>query len=367
MKKYETLIAFCLTFFAIVLFVYILSIWAGLIIPFIISILLSFAILSIAWFYTRKFWIHQYISFVLSLFTIGIIFYIIWQIINANIDTLIRSAPKYQAKFTEIISYYWERYNIDTNILTDDVLSFFSFSDILSSIVSIMSSFVTSAGIIFFFTLFILLESKSFTRKIALITWGEKSTFFQVLEQIKTDIKSYFLVKTLISFATGCVSGIVLFFFGIEFFVFWAFLIFILNYIPNIGSIIAVFFPVMFSLIMPEASIWSTVTLLIVLTGIQIFFWNFVEPKLMGNRLNLSPLVILISLIFWGSLWWPIGMLLSVPLMVMINITLSHIESTRPIAVLLSEKWIIKYSSIQRSKKWKFWIKKMKKLLEDIR
>ena len=366
MKKYETLIATCLIFFALVLFVYILAIGAGLIIPFIISVLLSFIILSIAWFYTRTFLLPQYISFVLSLFTIGFILYIIWQIINTNIDAIIRLAPTYQEKFIRIINTYADIYNIEINTVSNQLFSNFSLANIFSSLAWIVTSFMRSAGIIFFFTLFILLESKSFTRKIALITWGEKSTFFQALDQIKTDIKSYFLVKTLVSLATWCISWAILFFFWLDFFIFWAFLIFLLNYIPNIWSIIAVFFPVAFSLVQFE-SLSLSLTLLIVLTWVQILFWNFVEPKLMGNRLNLSPLVILISLIFWGTLWWPIGMLLSVPLMVMINITLSHIESTRPIAVLLSEKGIIKYSWIQKVKKWRFWLKKMKKLLESIK
>jgi len=365
MKKYESFIVFCLAFISLIFFVYILYIGALLIIPFIIAVLLSFIILSISWFYRRVFLLPAYISFLFSLITIGLVFYIIGQIINTNIDSIIRLAPLYQEKFIRIITTYAETYNIETNIASEQFFSNISFSDIFSSVASIVTSFVRSAGTILFFTLFILLESKSFTRKLALITWGEKSTFFQALYQIQSDIKSYFVVKTIISLATGFISWLILFFFWIDFFMFWAFLIFVLNYIPNIGSIIAVFFPVTFSLVQFE-SLSLTFTLLIILTWVQILFWNVIEPKLMGNRLNLSPLVILISLIFWGSLWGPIGMLLSVPLMVMINITLAHIESTRLIAVLLSEKWIIKYSWLESAKKWKFWLKKMKKILEKI-
>jgi len=84
----------------------------------------------------------------------------------------------------------------------------------------------------------------------------------------------------------------------------------------------------------------------------------------MGNKLNLSPLVILISLIFWGTLWGPIGMLLSVPIMVMINIVLAHIEVTRPVAILLSERGVIKFTGVSDFSSKRFTIKKMKKLLE---
>lgn len=208
---------------------------------------------------------------------------------------------------------------------------------IISGAASIVTAIVKNAGIIFFFMVFILLESTAFKSKLALITGGEKSTFFSVFQQIQGDMKSYFLVKTFTSISVAILSTIVMFFFGLDFFLFWAFIIFLLNYIPNVGSIIAVCFPVLFSLVQFE-SIYLTSVFLLMMVAAQMFIGNFVEPRLMGNRLNLSPLVILFSLIFWGTLWGPIGMLLSVPIMVMLNIIMSHIPATRPIAILLSEK-----------------------------
>lgn len=363
MKKPESFIAYALAFISLVLFVYILSIGASLIIPFIIAVLLSFIILSIKNFYAKHFALPAFFSFTFSFMTLAVVLYIITLILNANIDAIIKLAPSYQERLIQMFEDYAESYQIDVSMLSEQVFSYISLSTLFNSLANITTSFIKSAGIILFFTLFILLESKSFSRKLALITGGDKSTFFQALDQIKSDIKSYFVVKTLISLATWCVSWVILFFYWLDFFVFWAFLIFLLNYIPNIWSMIAVFFPVVFSLVQFQ-SVTLTLSLWIILTAVQIFFGNALEPKLMGNRLNLSPLVILISLIFWGTIWGATGMLLCIPIMVMINITLAHIESTRPIAVLMSEKWIIKYSWIEQTKKWKFWLKKMKKLLQ---
>ncbi len=365
MQKPESFITVSLAFMSLVLFVYILHIGASLIIPFIIAVLLSFIILSIKNFYVKHFFLPSFFAFISSFFTIAVVFYVITLIINTNIDAIIRLAPSYQERLILMFQNYADNYNIDTSLLSEQVFWYISLSTLFTSLANITTNFLKSAGIILFFTLFILLESKSFSRKLALITGGEKSTFFQALDQIKTDIKSYFVVKTLVSLATWWVSWVILYFYGLDFFIFWAFLIFLLNYIPNIWSIIAVFFPVVFSLVQFQSPP-LTLSLLIILTTVQIFFGNALEPKLMGNRLNLSPLVILISLIFWGTLWGPIGMLLCIPIMVMINITLAHIESTRPIAVLLSEKWIIKYSWLESVKKWKFWLKKMKKIFEKI-
>lgn len=118
---------------------------------------------------------------------------------------------------------------------------------------------------------------------------------------------------------------------------FWAFLIFILNFIPTIGSLIATLFPALFCLLQfGEFSQFATV--LTVVGSIQLLVGNIIEPKVMGNSLNLSPLVALISLSFWGTLWGITGMVLSIPITVIIVIILSQFNYTKPIAILLSEK-----------------------------
>lgn len=209
------------------------------------------------------------------------------------------------------------------------------FENIASGVVSISGNL----GIIIFYTLFILLEYRYLRTKVNLMIQDNlaKKKTFAVLDQIKTDVKSYFVIKASVSFFVGLFSYIIMMIFGLEFAIFFAFIIFLLNFIPNIGSIIAVLFPVLFSLVQFE-SFYMTSIFLALMISVQILMGNFVEPKFVGNKLNLSPLVILLSLVFWGSLWGVVGMLLSVPIMVIINIILAAIPSTRPIAILFSEK-----------------------------
>jgi len=117
----------------------------------------------------------------------------------------------------------------------------------------------------------------------------------------------------------------------------------LLNFIPNIGSIIAVIFPVTISLIQfqADAFYWIISFQFIVITsmliGIQVFMGNVVEPRWLGNSLNLSPLAILISLTVWWGIWGVVGMFLSVPIMVILNIVLANFEKTRKIAIFLSQ------------------------------
>ena len=362
MRKNNPLIATCIVLLTLWAFVYVLYIGASIVIPFVVAVLLSFIIISLSGFFRNK-WMNKYLSFLSALITIWLVFYIIWKTIDTNVWEIIAWAPQYQEKLTRIASDMAAKYNIDQAIVTQQFIDKINIPSLVSSSASIITSIVKNAGMIIFFTIFILLESKSFRQKLSLITGWERSSFFQIFEQISSDMKSYFMIKTIVSVCVAFISAIIMFFFGLDFFVFWAFLIFLLNYIPNVWSIIAVFFPVIFSLIQFE-SFYLTTVLLILMIAAQVLMWNIVEPRLMWNKLNLSPLVILISLIFWGTLWWPIGMLLSVPIMVMINIVLAHIEVTRPVAILLSEKWVVKFTDMADLWTGKFSIKKMKKLLK---
>ncbi len=361
MKKYSSLLTINVTILTLGFFVYVLYIGSSIIIPFVVAVLLSFMIISISNFYHKK-WLQKTLSFIAAIFTIGLVFYGIGKVINSNVEEIIVAAPVYQEKLVWIFDVYSAKYNIDATLIREQIFEKVNFTTLFSWAASAVTGIVKNAGIILFFLIFILLESKSFRSKLALITWGEKSTFFNVFGQIQDDMKSYFMIKTITSIAVALLSSIVMFFFGLDFLIFWAFIIFLLNYIPNVGSIIAVSFPVLFSLVQFESP-YLTMIFLLCMVGTQVFIWNLVEPRLMWNKLNLSPLVILVSLIFWGTLWGPIGMLLSVPIMVMINITLAHIDVTRPIAVLLSEKGIVKFTKNHKSKTT-LSLSKMKKLLQ---
>lgn len=361
MKKYAGLIAWNLTLFTVAGAIYILYIGAFLFIPFAVALLVSFIILSLTRFFKNK-WFPSFFAVSFSFIVIAGVIFAIGQIINSNINELIQEAPNYEEKLARIVGEIAGRMNINPQIVIEQFVQKIDIPSLVASSASIITSIVKNAGIIFFFTLFILLESNSFTKKLELITGGAQSRFFLIFEQIRADIHLFFWVKTFVSFLWAIISLCIMAVFNIDFILFWTFLIFILNYIPNFGSIIAVFFPVLFSLIQYESLPLSLLLLLLLMTA-QWLSGSLIETKLMWNRLNLSPLVILISLIFWGTLWWPIGMLLSVPIMVMINITLAHIEVTRPIAVFLSEKWVVRFQGMDYEHERKISLKKMKKLL----
>jgi AI-2 transport protein TqsA len=136
---------------------------------------------------------------------------------------------------------------------------------------------------------------------------------------------------------TGVLSYIAMLFIGVDAALFWAFLIFLLNYIPTIGSLLGTLFPATFAL-MQYGELMPFVWVLIAVGVIQIIVGNIIEPKIMGDSLNISALVVILTLSFWGLVWGVIGMILSVPITVIIIIICAEFPKTRFIAIMLSDK-----------------------------
>lgn len=195
---------------------------------------------------------------------------------------------------------------------------------------------------IIIYLLFLVLERKSLKQKVLLLGESNKSfgNFVQIATKINHDILEYLKIKSMASFFTGFLSYIVLEIAGVDFASFWAILIFVLNFIPTIGSIVAVIFPFILSVILFE-NISSAFILGAVLTSIQMAIGNLIEPRFLGKTLNLSPIAIFLFLVIWGKIWGILGMFLAVPIMVVVNIILAQFEQTRTLAIILSGNGII--------------------------
>jgi predicted PurR-regulated permease PerM len=156
-----------------------------------------------------------------------------------------------------------------------------------------------------------------------------------VFEQIDRDIRIYLRIKTTLAVVTSAIAYTVMAWVGVDFAGFWAVMVFFFYYIPTVGSILAIVAPALLTLVQFD----HLTPFLIVLLGfgpIQVVMANVVEPAIMGRSLNLSPLVVIVSLMVWGTIWGVVGMFLCVPIMVVLLIVLAHFETTRPVAVLLS-------------------------------
>ena len=186
--------------------------------------------------------------------------------------------------------------------------------------------------IIFLSVIFILAEMSSFPDKFARAFSDSKDKMIHV-NKVLGKIRHYLAIKTVASLFTGFIVSMSLYFIGVDFPFLWGMLAFLLNYIPNIGSIIAAIPPLILAFVKlgPAEVLWTAITF----TAANMIVGNFLEPKFMGKMLGLSTFVVFLSLIFWGWIFGSVGMFLSVPLTMTIKIALETNPSTQWIAIML--------------------------------
>ncbi len=207
-------------------------------------------------------------------------------------------------------------------------------------LVTLSGSFVSVAsnmGLILIFLVFMLLGKPYSQRKIEAAFESERADkITTVTTAITGQISRYLSIKVMISAITAVLVWLVLVIMKVDFPLTWAAFTFLLNFIPTVGSVIATVPPVLLALIKCYGeSFWPAVIVLILVLLIQQTMGSFIEPKLMGDSLNLSPVVILLSLVFWGWLWGITGALLSVPIAAAIKIMCENIEALKPVSVMM--------------------------------
>ncbi|MFZ4590013.1 MAG: AI-2E family transporter [Ignavibacteria bacterium] len=207
---------------------------------------------------------------------------------------------------------------------------------IVGGLVSGIAGLFTNFILILIYVAFLITELGSIKKRILKAFSSDKAkTVNETLNDILADVRKYIVGKTLVNLAHAVTITIVFYIFGLDFALIWGLFTFILAYIPNIGALIATILPFLTAMLQYD-NIFTPVILLVIMAVTGSMFGNIVEPKVLGDKLNLSPLLLLFSLIFWGYLWGIVGMILSVPVMSMIKIVLSKFDSTRPISILMS-------------------------------
>lgn len=164
----------------------------------------------------------------------------------------------------------------------------------------------------------------------------EVDHWVEVAHEIAQDFQHYMLIRTAIGLLNGVLAGIAAWLLGLDFALIWGLLTFLLNYIPTLGSVVAVIFPVLFAVV--QFDDWSQPLLtLLVLGGIQLLLGTVVDPLVQGRYLAPSPLVVLLSVAFWGWLWGILGAFIAVPLTILVIITCRQFERTQWIGTLLAD------------------------------
>jgi len=313
-----------------------------IIVPFILAVLFWFIIRVIKKLLYKVKFIRKTPNWLITIFStlllLSFVVLIISMVTN-NIQQLSEALPVYEENINSMTEQINETLDIDLFEFVGEYTKDLNFGSILSSLFSALTGIFGNAFMILLYLLFLLLEEPTFNRKLKHM-YPDSDRFAQVeglISKIDTSITSYISLKSLSSLMTGFLSYLALLFIGVDAPLFWAFLIFILNFIPTIGSLIATAFPVIFSML--QFGEFTPAFLVLGIVGaIQIIVGNLIEPRLMGSSLNISPLVVFLTLAMWGLIWGVTGMLLSVPITVILIIILSGFPATKPLAILLSQK-----------------------------
>ncbi len=319
----------------------------SILIPFIFALLIWFIVKKTRNFLDKNQFIRKRIpksmkTFLASLFIFTIIF-LVGKIIGSNIDNLSKTFSTFSANAGNIANKVNELFSININEELSNLVSFSNFTNFyLKSIFDSVTLGLGNFIMILFYVTFLFFEESLFHDKIALIFTEEKKihNVKTIIGKIDKSLSDYMSLKSLVNIISAILSFIVLYLSGIDSPFFWAFLIFIFNFIPAIGPIVATLLPAVFALL--QFGYFSPFLIILLGVGaIVMLMGSYVEPRIMGNSLNISPLVTILSLAVWGTLWGVTGMLLCVPITVAMIIIFAQFKETKAIAVLLSEKGIV--------------------------
>mgnify|MGYP005992645333 FL=1 len=276
----------------------------------------------------------------LAIFSVVAMFFLLaatfGTVIGASLSAFYQDLPEYEQKLqlqgqAGIAWLQGMGVEIDQAILSDYIDPGAAMK-MVAQVFSGLGGVLTNTFLIVFSVVFILFEAPDFPDKVRRAL-GSKTKAIEHFQSFSDSVQRYLLIKTLVSIGTGIFAGIVLAIIGVDYAILWGLIAFLLNYIPNIGSIIAAVPPMLIAMIQlgPMSSLLVAGLYMVINT----LFGNVVEPRYMGRSLGLSTLVVFISLVFWGWVFGPVGMLLSIPLTMVVKIALENSERHRWIAVLL--------------------------------
>jgi len=288
----------------------------------------------------RKKKIPDIFALIIVILGIFIILYLFGFLLTSSLSGFNEKLPFYEQKllasWDTLYTFLFSKGLIDK---TFDIRNLVNSLDLISSSKTFVSSLPRIVGdpfLVFFIFIFMMLEVKSFGKKMAIMSSNSLKGFEKVIKNIRV----YFGIKTLTSLATGVIVYVALLIIGVDFALLWGILAFMLNFIPSIGSIIAAIPAIILAFI--QLGIFEGIATSIVYLIVNSLIGSIIEPPLMGRNLGLSPLIVFVSLLFWGYILGPVGMLIAAPLTMILKIIFDNREQTKDIGMLLGDEASIK-------------------------
>jgi len=309
-----------------------LHLMRAVVVPFVLASFFTMLLIPLVDFLVLKLRIYRPAALFLTLLVGFLILFVLGVLISVSVNQLARNASEYESQLQDLVTRASESEwlkEININVAEDtDIYSLMPEGATQGFVVRLTGSIfalLSQGMLVMLFVTFLLLGRQS-----------RRKESEGVLLEIETRVKKYIGTKVVLSGLTGALIFLALSLLGIQYAMAFGAIAFILNFIPTFGSIVATFLPLPVILLQPELSATS-MTLAILLPGIiQFLVGTVVEPKIMGDAFNIHPVVVLMSLIFWGVLWGFNGMFLAIPMTAIMQIIFNRIELTQPIAMVMA-------------------------------
>ena len=324
---------------AIVVVIYGMQSASAIIIPFLVATVL--ALITVR----PMLWLQQHrvptvlAALMIVLAILGVIM-VVGVVVGRSLAAFTAALPGYQEQLQDridVLIAFIAQY-------TDDDRSIESLGDLINpgwamglaaGLLNAVRDVLTNTLLITFTMIFILLEASNFGTKVE-AAFGRSASSLEGPRQFLDDLTSYLGIKTLVSMVTGLLIWLLTWWIGLDFPQLWGMLAFLLNYVPTIGSIIAAVPAVLLAIV--QLGLGEATAVAVSFLAVNITFGNFIEPRLMGYGVGISPLIIFVGLVFWGWVFGPVGMLLSVPLSMSLKLALESDERTRWIAIFIGSQ-----------------------------
>lgn len=310
---------------------------ADVIVPFLLSAFIAIVCAPLMKFQTKR-GIPVMVAVVAVISVLLIIGLGLITFIGGTINAFYQDMPVYEQKLQALMnsSVAWlntQGLEVKTDAL-GEVVNPKVVMQMMASAFNSLGGVLTNVFLILFMVIFILLEASGFPDKVKRAFGTETRALFH-FDAFTHTVQKYLLLKTLLSIANGVIIGIGLAIMGLDYWPLWALSSFLLNYIPNIGSIVAAIPAVLIAII--QLSFGEALVVAGIYIAVNTLIGNIIEPKLMGRSLGLSSLVVFITLIFWGWILGPVGMLLSIPLTIIAKVALDNGKKTKWLGTLLEQ------------------------------
>jgi predicted PurR-regulated permease PerM len=322
---------------------FVLNLLESILLPFVVAVFLS-QIFGPAMTALRRKGVPATVAILLVLLAVSVVLFGLGWVIYNSAMSFRQSLPQYEARLGGLVDGLEARL-VSTFPFLRQEMERFDWHQVVkvSSVTGIVAAgfasflaFFNEVFLVLLYMVFLISGSESFPAKLERALTPERAQQVgTVIANIEAQVRKYLMAKTLVNLVNGLLVTLLLAMFGVDFAPLWGFLTFVAHYIPQFGAVISVGLPAVFLILQFDSLGWALLIAALNL-ALQFFIGNVVEPRMMGHSLDLSPVLVLLSLIFWGWLWGPWGMVLSVPITATLKIVCENVEGLRPIAVLMS-------------------------------